>query len=983
MIRLIDTERTTKQRRNSRFVESRLRTTNLTLSPVERMLSRIGIRPEEKQITLLLFSNMFFSGLTVGMTRVCAYTLFLAHFESEQLAIIAILLAVFGTLATLVINWLTRHLSVRGYIFAILAVVLTGLLAFRLSLANSHSSDLIFFLPLWFELVYMLISLQFTALLTRLFNVRQAKRLAGLTRSGEFLAEILGGLSVVFLLTLLEVEDLLLVAFIAIICVFLCVQKTVTAFQSRLQITTEDVAAEEDKTSRLLALLKQPYVRLISVCYALYIFAYFFLDVAFYDLAARQYSDQNELAAFLGQFFATTGFLTLISLAFVFAPFLKRFGILGGVIAFPLVVAAGSFLVAALDLAGLPIALIFSIMVITNGLRFVLQSSIWRPSISILFQVMPDRHRYHSNTLIEGIIDPLSGGLAGICLYCLTIILDWDSVSLLFLLAILLVLWVVFSFVIRKMYLSNLVVTLQKHKFGELTLSELDKRSLDIIENRLDSEHPAEVLYCLDLLEGLHHQQLPELISKVLDHKSSSVRMDALRRIERLRLDSVSHRVAGLIASELDVEVLGQVFTTYGALGSEDTIEKLKPYLEISTYHLHKGALVGLLRFDLGNVDAVYHLQRLVASDSNEERKLAAIVVGEIGDKAFSGLILKLLDDPDIEIVQQAILAVSDIDDETLIQPLVNKLPQLQLRPLAARVLQKKGQIALEELELVFSAAHIDIKEQLLIIDIIGQIGGPQAIRILCNLVDHDSPELRHKVYLGLANLHYEADDDVKYVYANLLLEEVNLITWLLAAMEDLRQEDTYVNIQRALSNELDQHRDNMLLLISFLYTSIVMLDTRANIDSKVAELRIFALEVLDNILVPEIKQIVLPILEDLTISEKLDSLGVRFPQARISAPERFAEVMDTHYTRACCWTRVCLLFQIGKYQMPQHESAVTEALLDAEAVVRETALWSHTRLTPDDLDDTLQRMSADTAPRVRELAQALVINPSAVSLLT
>lgn len=926
---------------------------------------------------------MFFSGLSVGMIRVCAYTLFLAHFDAEQLALIAILLAVFGTLATLGISWLTRHLSVRGYIFTLLGVVLTGLLGFRLSLANSHSSNLIFFLPLWFELVYMLISLQFTALLTRLFNIRQAKRLAGLTRSGEFLAEILGGLSVVFLLALIEVEDLLLVAFFSTLCVFLCVQKTVTAFQSRLETTTRDVAAEEHRGNHLLALLKQPYVRLISICYTLYIFAYFFLDVAFYDLASTQFPDQDELAVFLGQFFAITGFLTLISLAFVFAPFLRRFGILGGVIAFPAVIATGAFLVGVLDLAGLPIALIFGIIVLTNGFRFVLQSSIWRPSISILFQVMPNRHRYHSNTLIEGIIDPLSGGLAGICIYCLTKFLGWESEALLFLLSALLIFWVVCSFIIRKMYLSNLVVTLQKHKFGELTLSELDKKSLEIIENRLDSEHPAEVLYCLDLLEGLEHQQLPDLISKVLDHRSASVRLDALRRIERLHLDSTSHRVADLIASELDVEVLGQVFVTYAALGCEDTIEKLRPYLQIGTYHLHKGALVGMLKFDIDNMEAIHDLQSLVHSSKNTERKFAAAVVGEIGDKAFSGLLLELLEDSDTETVQQAIIAIADIDDEKLIQPLVSKLTQLQLQPLAARVLQNKGQIALLELEKALSITPANIKNQILVIDIIGEIGGPHAIKVLCGLVDAKSPEMKHKIYLALANLHYQADDDVKYVYASLLEEEVSLIAWLLAAIEDLGQDDSYVNVHRALANELDQHRDNMLLLISFLYSSVVMLDTRASIDSKVAELRIFALEVLDNILVAEIKEIVLPILEDLTVVEKLDLLRVKFPQTRFSAEQRFDNLVDMHYRRACCWTRVCLLFQIGKYLLPRHGSVVAEALLGTEAVVRETALWSHTRLSPDDLQGTLQKMSKDASPKVSKLAKALLLDRSAVSLLT
>ena len=72
--------------------------------------------------------------------------------------------------------------------------------------------------------------------------------------------------------------------------------------------------------------------------------------------------------------------------------------------------------------------------------------------------------------------------------------------------------------------------------------------------------------------------------------------------------------------------------------------------------------------------------------------------------------------------------------------------------------------------------------------------------------------------------------------------------------MEDLWQVEKYELVHRALGNELDVRRDNMLLLVSYLFPSIVMLDTRANIDSKVAELRVFALEVLDNVLTGEIK---------------------------------------------------------------------------------------------------------------------------------
>ncbi|MBD3646489.1 MAG: hypothetical protein HUJ31_03330 [Pseudomonadales bacterium] len=97
-------------------------------------LAWLGIRTEDRAVTGLLFGNMFLSGLAIGMIRVCGFTLFLKYFSSEQLAIVAILLAITGTLITLVIDRFTAHLSVRGYLFTILGTIFVGLMGYRILL---------------------------------------------------------------------------------------------------------------------------------------------------------------------------------------------------------------------------------------------------------------------------------------------------------------------------------------------------------------------------------------------------------------------------------------------------------------------------------------------------------------------------------------------------------------------------------------------------------------------------------------------------------------------------------------------------------------------------------------------------------------------------------------------------------------------------------------------------------------------------------
>lgn len=939
-----------------------------------RLQQALGIRPEETPLVTLLFGNMFMSGIAIGLIRVCAFTLFLANFGSEQLALVAILLAVTGIPVTLAIDRLTRGFSVGAYLFTILGTILTGLLVFSSILNISDNRLLIFGLPLFFEIVYMLFSLQFIALLTRLLNVRQTKRLSGITRSGEFLAELVGGLSVAFLLNYMQVKDLLLVAAVALIGVFVIVQLTLMRFKGRLVLTSTDLLHDEID-SRLLGLLQKPYVRLIGVSYVAYIFAYFFLDVAFYKYAAVQFPSEQALAAFIGQFFAVIGLITLLTMVFLFAPFLRRFGILAGVIAFPIIVGIGSTAVSVMEISGVTTAAIFAVMVVTNGMRFILQSAIWRPSVAILFQVLPDRQRVQGTALIEGVIDPLSGGLAGLCLYLVSNYLQWEPKYFLLILSALMIVWICLGVLIRRMYLSNLVVSIQKRKLGQISLTELDNASLDLIKQGLHSDYPPEVFYCLNLLEEIEHPEFTELVKEVLQHDNQQIRLDALQRVARLAMQPLTQHVLGRISDEPDPHVRGQALMTYADLAPDDVITRLAPFLEDEQRDLRKGALVGILSFRPKQNEALDYLLALVRSADVNERIIAADVMGETESAAFSGFLVELLDDQNPTVVQHAVYAAGLIQDVRLINPLISKLSQLGLQGATSHVLRRYGAKALYDLDLGISSPTVERKDRLHMLDIVAEIGGTEATEVLLRHLTTQDPATKHQIYLGLAYLHYQALADDKYMFVNLLDQEVRLITLLLASMEDLYPDKRYTLVHSALGSELDLRRDNMLLLISFLFPSIVMLDTRANIDSRISELRVFALEVLENLLTSEIKHVVLPILDEISIAERLQALTERFPQAPMTADERFNSLLEEHLDIAFYWTRAGLLYQVGQQQNQQHLTRLEEAVDDPEIIIRETALWSLHQLNPPDLRRVLISHQDDPSLSVRTVVSELLLD--------
>jgi AAA family ATP:ADP antiporter len=935
---------------------------------LDRSLAQLGIRPVERPLMALLFSNMFLSGLAIGVIRVSTFTLFLQYFASEQLAIVAIMLAISGTLLTLAIERVTQTLSVRAYLYVLVGTILIGLLAVRFFLEGSPSSALIFALPLFFEIIYMLFSLQFIALLSRLLNVRQSKRLAGLARSGEFLAEIVGGLSIILLLQFMRLEDLLLVAAISVIGVMWVIHMTTKRYKDTLNKSASEQEIE-DSGGNMLTVLRIPYVQLIVFCYMAFIFAYYFLDVAFYHYASIQYPEGNDLAAFIGQFFALSGFFTMLTMIFLFAPFIRKLGMLAGVIVFPLVIGIGAFTISMMEVMNVDHYLIFIVMVVTNALRIILQSAMWRPSVGILFQVLPKRQRSTGTALIEGVIDPVSGGLAGLCLYFLLEYLQWTTDLYLLLLSIVMVTWIIAGILIRETYLSKLILSISQRKLGTLNPNELDEKSLNILLEGLDSHLATDVFYCLNLLEKMDHPQMPALIDRALANQSSHIRTDVLSRIERLGLTTLIPQVRTRIDEEKESRVLGQALRTYAGLMAEDSLIILQPYLQSVETDVLKGALIGLLTFDVTNDAALSRLLLLVRSVNEEEKCDAADVIGKVGNQSLSGFLTELLEDPSHNVIDKAIIAAGESKDDRLAITLINKLSDPVLNGRAASALQRLGKFSLYDLDIALNSATVSRQIKHKIISILREIGGRKAIEILLKQLDIKEPELRHQINLSLAHSNYQAEVDDQYKFASMLNVEVEKMCWLLASMRDIRDEPALLDIHTALGHELDIHRDNIFLITSFIYSSFAIMDSRARFDSKVADLRVFAIEVLDNFLNPQLKEVIIPLLDDLTVSERLEKLEKYFPQETLTASERFDEIMTTHFDDAFIWSKSCLLYFVGFTEKQNYAETVQNALSHAEPIIRETALWSLTKINPQNLRRTLTAYADDTNLAVRKLA--------------
>ena len=446
--------------------------------------------------------------------------------------------------------------------------------------------------------------------------------------------------------------------------------------------------------------------------------------------------------------------------------------------------------------------------------------------------------------------------------------------------------------------------------------------------------------------------------------------MEVLQRIANKNITPLRARVSDRIEEEPDSEVRGQALRTYATLSSPDTKLKLEPYLKANNQDLRKGALVGLLTYDPKDEKTIDNLGERIRSLDPGERIFAADIIADVGNAYFSNFLIDLLKDLELQVQERAILAAGKLRDPQLVNILVNKLsvPSL-LGPTSVSLKQFDG-TALHKLDIALSSNDPSRQEKLHIIEIITEIGGEQSTNTLLRHADTPEPELRHQVYLGLAKLKYQAGPDDQSRFVNRLESEIQVIAWLLATIYDISDLAEYKTLHAALGNELEMREDVLLLILSFLFPSAAILNARDIIDSKISQRRVFALEVLDNILTNEIKEIVLPILDDLSLAEKLEHVSVRFPQEQMDPVVRFGDIVTNHYERAFFWTRSCTLYQIGTAQSQGHLDQIMLGLHDKESMIRETAVWCLGRLHPAEVKSELKSLMDDTSPTVSALAR-------------
>jgi len=906
-------------------------------------VSLLGIQPGEERSASLMLAHSFAMGVGTTFFETAASALFLAHFGAPLLPYVYIAAAVLNTLTGLLYTGVQHRVPFRTLMVATLLLLLCATGAFRVGLLVGSAGALVFLLLVFYRIVSALTDLEYWAVATRLYDVRQAKRLFGVIGSGEVVARIAGSFSVPLLVGRIGVANLLLISAAGLAACLLLVVTVLrpqpgNAARAPLRMGAPRPAGG---VAAMLSLVQGPYLRLLLAITFFAILSKYLVDYAFLAQMKGRYGGERELASFFGLFSGATQLLSLATRLLVSGPLLARHGIRVGLLVLPLAHAfCTGLLVLAAARGGAGAAAVFWLVMMNQAIYKTLKHPIDNPSFKVMYQPLRPEQRLAAQIVVETIITPLTTGLAGGMMLLFTVVMSPDPV--LFSCAMLAVFAGWFFVAVRGGHAySHALSEALRSRIVDEELDLDDERTIAVVKESLRSTRAAEVVFALDLLEKARRPELGSILLGLLDHPSPDVRSSVLSRLEGLRPPAAADAVAAGLAQEPSGEVRAAALRCLCAIGGPEAPAAVAAYLGDPDPQVARAAMIGLLgRGDWATSSAAAsRLASMAGSAVPEERAAAAHVIGQAGQTGFQEILRGLLDDGTAAVRRAALRAASRVKDGELWPVVTASLGEPAFADLAGLALTAGGAGALPALEAAWDRdPRSRVRSR--IAAVWGRIGGTPAIALLRPQMGYPDERVRHAVLESLRRCGYRAGEAESDGIGRKISVEAADAAWALGVIGDLAGDARLRILVDALEREVEGARQRILLLLSFIHDPTTIQRARDNLGHESKERRAYALEILEVTLDRETRDQVFPLVEDLSLAERGARLGEIFPQEPAGRGERLQQLLARPAEWITPWTRACAIYSLGMVgaRLPARE--LKAAALGGDPIVREAADW-------------------------------------------
>ncbi|MDH4271280.1 MAG: MFS transporter [Candidatus Aminicenantes bacterium] len=823
-------------------------------SRLRSLLSRIiDIKPGEELIAVSLFLYFFFITSPYYIIKSLRNASYLNRLGDEKLPLAYFLTAV---LMGFIVNFHSRlqvKLPRSRLITSSLVFFFSNIVLFWWLFEQRWEWVPVVFW-VWANIFAIVLVTQFWILVNDVFNPREAKRLIGFIGSGAQLGAILGG---VLAGTLAKgAPGLLLPLAAAMLGMGILVVSVVFRRQRKKAEESDSAAGGEAAPSVKVGFrdafqtTKQSrYLLLLAGIMTVTLIVSTLIDWQFNSVVDSKVlgsNRENSLTSFFGYFNAGTMAFAFLFQLLLTSPLIRAFGIRLTLLLYPLILFLGAGGIGAAALVGIvPLIPAILIKASDKSLAYSLNQSVRE----LLYIPISPEQKYKSKIFIDMFLNRFAKGLGAIILLVLLFFVRKGGGSggaegaIQYISAVvlaLIIVWIFLNLRIGREYADVVKSKIEKQyeRGDRLVDQRLDVDYTKRVFDTLESKNRSSVLYAMNLFDLIRQDKLTPEVKKLISYKSDEVRAASLGGLFEQSETGLGPRVE----DELSEEVLK------------------KEVLEIMNLDVYQEAMKD-------------HFEKMVVDkglDSLTARMEAAKAIGFMEPQApLVEKLENLLEDESCEVSRYAIQSAAVLKRRQDVPTLVNMLQSAVLREDAAAALRQFGPRIVGMLAdyLVDKSEDPELRKS--VASVLAGIGIQDAVDFLSWELA-GAEEIADEIIDALDRIR---SSDTRIRFAKELIMpriflEIQSYCWRLVEPDADRdgEGETAAQTEKGLADSLW----NVFKLLGLVYSREDIIKAYQNLKTGTKDSVAYALELLDNVLQKEIRDIIFPLVEDLSSEEKM-----------------------------------------------------------------------------------------------------------------
>lgn len=895
-------------------------------------------RQEQRQV-LYMLSTGFFMGIFIATYQVTADSLFLNRM-GEYLDTAFLVAGILGIATTGIFSWLQNLVR-----FSVLTTIVTSIIfLFTLLVYGllSYGSEewqrvVIFSMYCASGPMIALLLLSYWGTFGRLFNFRQSKNIIGWIDTGQLVAAIIAS----FLIPLSagfvpETVDYLIICQLSVMLMGLLL----VLISFRFPLIKNDPKEFDEEVryhTSIRRMFSDRYILQMSALVFISMVVFIFTQYSFQETVKEQYTDQRSLTDFMAFFTGAIYALSLLMQTFVNNRIIGNYGLRISLYLLPVLVSIFSlgavisgFVLGyhkGMNPAGFVYFFLFIAMArLTN---WTIRDSLETPVLKLFFIPLDSRFRFNLQAKVEGLVNESSRFIAGLLIFGLAAIPFFEVIHIAIFLVVLGALYFLIINKLYQGYRTKIRLKLEQPVAEQERLERGYDRIIRQLENRLVEADSQSAIFAYKFLEKINFSQVANWVNILMRNPDEAVRFYAQNKLNELKGLSVSDKYVIRVNPE-------KKQTDSRTVLSRSEMQQI----------IENGGEITKVR-----------IQQLTRSVHAKDRQYAAELLLHTSAEECISFLCELLHDIEPQVRNTAIKSSIKKHNNDVILALIDNLNNPLFSNQALNALVLIGSEALPLLDAAFYRSGQSTQLMLRIIQAMGRIGGQRARDLLWNKIDYPNKIVVSQVLLSLGECGFKANlsqvTRIKFVIEN----DISDIRWNLSAIQELGNARGIQPIIKALREEIQNDLDHIYMLLAMLYDTHSIQLVKENIESGTTEGITYAIELLDVFLSDQLKQRIIPVLDEIPDDERIRRLDIFYPRAKLDQRLVMKFIINRDFTQSSRWTKACVLYYIGKQKLEEFKLDLLAQIFNPDPLIHEVAAWALWQISPEEYEKNIIRL--------------------------